>query len=408
MSFDAHRIKKDERMYWLGFSVFPGIGPVKFQLLLSHFSSAKDAWEAPIRDKQEAIGSKLTEKFEKFRQTFSLEEYAEKLKKKNVGIVTVVDAEYPERLKQIKNPPFVLYVKGNKRLLNLSLRHSRESGNLEAQRRSRISIRDKNVDPWVATRDDNSSKYIAVVGTRKITSYGETVTKLFTESLVASGCVIVSGLALGVDAVAHRTTIENKGKTIAVLGCGVDCCNPGNNQGIYNSIIQSGGTIVSEFPLSQEPTIGSFPSRNRIIAGLSDATLVTEGAEDSGALITADVALKIGRKAFAIPGPITSTLSKGPFKLLRNGGILVTTPEEVIEELGIKSHESRKNSNKKQVTGDNEEEQRIIDLLQQGTLQIDELIKRTGIASAKISAIISIMEIKGMIQRTDTYYSVSH
>ncbi|CAN5133770.1 DNA-processing protein DprA [soil metagenome] len=382
----------EERCYYLGFSSFSGIGPHKFSLLFDYFHSGKNAWLATKSELLDAkLGEKTTEKLEAFRKTFDLEKYAESLEKKQIQFVTLTDTEYPERLKQIPNAPFLLYMKGSLSCL------SEVEGVIRNDTSTLLSEK---------ISDGFEKKVIAVVGTRRITSYGRAVTELFTESLVQAGCVIVSGLALGVDAVAHQATIDTKGKTIAVLGCGVDCCFPKENLGIYQQILESGGVIVSEFPLSAPPTIGSFPARNRIVAGLSDAVLVTEGAEDSGALITADFALQYERKAFAIPGAITSSLSKGPYKLLKNGGVLVTSTEELLEKLGLKGDQRGRGDKRKVVKGDTKDEQKIIELLAQESLRIDDLIKRIGIASSELSAVLSMMEIKGFIVLQNGYYSL--
>ncbi|HLD01485.1 MAG TPA: DNA-processing protein DprA, partial [Patescibacteria group bacterium] len=246
----------EERNYWIGFSVFPGIGPARFQTLLKTFGSAKDAWHASRKEIEKALGPKLAEHFETFRSNFSLEQYTKRVEEKNVWFVTLTDSEYPQLLKQIPNPPFVLYGKGD-----LDCLYSSSEANAESRSRRSSEEGSRQARTIAPT--------IAVVGTRKITSYGEQVTRLLTEELVQAGCVVVSGLAMGVDAVAHTTTVESGGKTIAVLGCGVDCCFPATNQNVYDSILESGGCIVSEYPLSASPTKGSFPSRNRIIAGLS-------------------------------------------------------------------------------------------------------------------------------------------
>ncbi|PIT89224.1 MAG: DNA-protecting protein DprA, partial [Candidatus Levybacteria bacterium CG10_big_fil_rev_8_21_14_0_10_36_7] len=175
----------DERFYYLGFSAFPGIGPRKFEGLLKYFGSAKEGWNADQSDLKKVLGENLGSKLEDFRKKFSIEEYAQKLKDKNVWFVTINDKEYPELLKQIKRPPFLLYGKG--------------------QKFHRTSL----------------APVIAIVGTRKITSYGRHVTEMFTKELVDAGFTIVSGMAMGVDCVSHKTAIENAGKTIAVLGSGV-------------------------------------------------------------------------------------------------------------------------------------------------------------------------------------------
>lgn len=373
----------DERNYWLGFSSFPGIGPMKLKLLLNNLGSAKEAWYAARSHLAMLIGETLAEKFDEFRNEFSISDYAEKLVKRDVSFVILTDKEYPELLKKIKNPPFILYYRGNVEIL----RGVYPESNRRAQ--------------------SDKTKAIAVVGTRRTTQYGREVTEMFTQDLVANGFIIVSGLAMGVDAISHKTAIENNGKTIAVLGCGVDCCYPKENQRIYNSIVDSprgeagsGSCVVSEYPLSQLPTIGSFPSRNRIIAGLAEAVLVTEGAEDSGSLITADYAIKFGRPVFAVPGPITSSMSKGPYKLISKGAKLVTSVEDILKELKITNSKSQipnkfKNPKLKNAT---KEEQEILNLLQNEPMHFDELVRRSGFDSSKIGALLSLMEVKGMVK----------
>lgn len=354
----------EERNYWLGFSVFPGVGPMRFDLLLKHFNNAKIAWFASVSDLKKPLGESLSFKFENFRKEFSIENYVKKLKEKDVWFVTLVDKEYPEALLKIPNPPFVLFGKGNKDLLN-----------------------------------DSSLKF-GVVGTRRTTQYGREVTKILVESLASSGLTIVSGLAIGVDAIAHKTTLENSGKTIAVLGCGVDCCNPRENIGIYNSIVNGGSCVISEYPLGQLPNKGSFPSRNRIIAGLSIGTLVTEGAEDSGSLITAKLALSFGRRVFAVPGPITSSMSKGPYALIQKGATLVTSSKDIISELGISNFQFQI-FNKPKITG-TKDEIKILKLLKNESLHFDEIVRKTGIQSSKLNSILSLMEIKGMVKSLDS------
>ncbi len=342
----------NERDYWLGFSALPGIGPARFRKLLAEFGTAKAAWEAKKPD-------------------FSIEKYLKQLEEKGVWFLTLEDKEYPQLLKEIKTPPFVLYGRGQ-----------------------------APDDTWFA-------KIIAVVGARRTTQYGREVTKLLTNELTLNGFTIVSGLALGVDAISHLTALENNGsprgeagKTIAVLGCGVDCCFPGENQTLYNNILESKNCIVSEFPLGMRPTQWTFPARNRIIAGLSQAVLVTEGAEDSGSLITADFALKFGRKVFAVPGPITSSMSKGPYKLIAKGAKLVTSIEDILNELKIPSFakSSAGQAKSKIQKGETEEERKILKLLQSEALHFDEIVRKTGISSSKLSSILSLMEIKGMVK----------
>ena len=358
-----------ERSYWLGFSSFSGIGPGKFAKLLSEFGTAEKAWKADFSFLEKVLGKALTPQFVKFRDGFSIVEYEKKLQKAKVSFLILTDKEYPKLLSQIKKPPFVLYYIGSLEILRCA-------------------------------QDD---KTIAIVGTRRITEYGKQVTQSLTSDLVNSGFVIVSGLALGVDAIAHKATIANKGKTIAVLGCGVDCCYPRENQQIYNSILESGGAIVSEYPLSQQPSKGSFPSRNRIISGLSQGVIVTEGAFDSGALYTAADAFSNGRPVFAVPGPITSSLSKGPHGLIAKGAKLISGAEEVLAALQPGAG-AQKRKSAIEIKGDTKEEQKIIDLLQNESVHFDEIVKRTGIKSSKLGGILSVMEMKGMVKGGEAGY----
>jgi DNA processing protein len=351
---------KIERKYWLALSVCNGIGPVRFQKLLHHFESAKNAWEAPLEElKASGIGERMAVDLIDFKKKFSVDNYEEQMHKLQVSYCTLRDDEYPGLLKQIKNPPIILYKKGT----------------------------------YTFNKNDT---LVSVVGTRKVTEYGKDVTKLLVSDLVAAGCVIVSGLAMGVDFVAAQAAIVSGGKTIAVLGSGVDLCTPAENIGLYNKIIESGGAIISENPLGMTPNKGSFPQRNRIIAGLSLGVLVTEGAEDSGSLITANDAFENNRKVFAVPGPITSSVSKGPISLIAKGAKMVMSGKDIIDELGIKNQELR--SKKRSLKGATIEEQKIIDLLQDQSLHFDEMIKRTGYSSSQLGTLLSLMEMKGIVK----------
>ncbi len=349
-----------ERDYWLAFSSFPGVGPVKFQKLLKEFKAAKKAWNSNRIEK--VLGPKLAGKLTEFKKNYSVELYAKELQKRKVQFLTLNDKNYPKLLAQIPNPPFVLYIVG---------------------------------------KVDFDLPSIGIVGTRKITNYGREVTELFTSELSMAGFTIVSGLALGVDAQAHRSAIESKGKTIAVLGCGVDCVTPLENETLYNSIVKGYGAVVSEYPLGHPPTMGSFLSRDRIIAGLSQGILVTEGAEDSGALITADYAFKFKRPVFAVPGPITSTLSKGPFKLISKGAKLVTSSQDILEELKIKSPKLKVQN---KINKGTKEELIILSLLENESLHFDEIVRQSKINSSKLGSILSLMEVKGLVKSLDGGY----
>lgn len=357
---------QDERRYWLALSACDGIGPIRFQKLLRHFGSAKNAWNASLKElKETGIGEKISEDLIDFKKEFSLAEYEERLQNLQVTYYTLQDEDYPELLKSSNNPPTILYKKGA------------------------YSFNKKDI-------------LFSVVGTRRITEYGWEVTSMLVSELVAAGCVIVSGLAMGVDAAAAGAAIAAGGKTIAVLGSGVDLCTPAENIGLYDRILESGGAIVSENPLGMTPNKGSFPQRNRIIAGVSRGVLVTEGAQDSGSLITANFAFEFGRIVFAVPGPITSSVSKGPISLIAKGAKMVMRGKDILQELEIKGitgstsiigTTSFKNATK--------EEKRIIDLLQNQSLHFDELVKKTGFSTSQTGTLLSLMEVKGMIKSLD-------
>lgn len=351
----------DEKKYWLGFSAFPGIGPLRFKLLLKYFGSGERAWHANIKTLLKInLGEKLTAKFDHFRNTFLLDDYIKEIEKKNIRVITIKEKEYPKLLSQISDAPFLIYVRGDPTILN------------EVQPR------------------------IGVVGTRKITAYGAAVTQKITQGLVDAGVIIVSGMAYGVDTTAHQTAVDSRGKTVAVLGCGVDIIHPKENTALYWQIVEKYGAVISEFPVGMYAEKGLFPARNRIISGLSLGVVVTEGASDSGALITARYAAEQGREVFAVPGPITSDLSAGPTLLLKQGAKLVTQAQDILEELKIKPVKvvtpvtSIKDLSK--------DEKIIIELLQKESLHFDEIVKKSGINASKLGSILTMMEMKKMVK----------
>lgn len=288
----------DERNYYLAFSCFSGIGPVRFKLLVDYFGSAKSAYLASEKDLHKIhISEKLLREFLNFRKTFPLSAYNQKLKKLDICAITLFEEDYPQLLSEISDPPFVIYVRGN--------------------------IPDKK----------ELKKSVAVVGTRKITNYGMHVTRRIAAGLSKEGFIVVSGMAYGVDTVAHEAAIEAGGKTIAVLGCGVNVIHPISNSNLYWKIVKSAGAVISEYPPGRYADRSYFPLRNRIISGLSLGVVVCEGAINSGSMITARYAAEQGREVFAVPGPITSPLSFGPMKLIKDGAKIIQNAQDIIEEL---------------------------------------------------------------------------
>jgi len=365
----------EERNYYLGFSLVSGIGPKRFASLLKHFKTAKKAWNAPESELKDAgLGSSFIQSLTHFRNEFDFSSYLQKLKQKRASFLASCDKGYPKLLKELDAPPIVLFVKGDLAKVDFE-------------------------------------RTIGVVGTRKITNYGSVVTKLFATDLALAGFTIVSGLAMGVDAVAGWSAVQSNGKTVAVLGSGVDLCFPPVNKPLYDKIINGGGVVFSEFPLGSTPTKGSFPSRNRIIAGLSLGVLVTEGAEDSGALITAAEAQKIKRPVFAVPGPITSSLSKGPLSLIAKGGKLVMSAQDILKEFKISSfaHSTslRASAGRVKLQNLSKEELKIAQLLENEGLSFDEIVRNSKLDSAEIGSLLSMMEIKGIIQRSEGFFKLA-
>lgn len=370
-----------EKSYYLAFSNFSGIGPIKFLKLLKTFGSAKDAWNASENELLEILKPALSEKFFNFRKEFEIEKNEENLLKKKINFICLFEDSYPSHLKQIKNPPIILYSKGNKEILN------------QVQ--------------------NDTRKFLAVVGTRKVTSYGRSITQMFSGELAKHGIVIVSGLAIGVDGLAHSACLDANGITVAVLGNGVDICYPRENQKIYDRILENNGIIISELPPGEAPNVGSFPSRNRIVAGLCDAVLVTEGASDSGSLITANFGLEFGRKVFAVPGPITSQLSAAPLRLIEKGAKLVVSPEDILKEFKMQNSSIRQaqdlrkgNIESQKFKNLTPDEKKIIELIENEPMGFDEIVRSLKLDPSKVGSILSMMEIKGLIKSSGGSYFI--
>lgn len=360
-----------EREAWIAFSCFPNIGPARFGLLRKYFGSARKAFGAPVKEFL-GIGfsEKLAGEFENFRKDFDLASYLLRLKRLGVKIILLEDKDYPNLLKKIDDSPHTLYVRN----------------------KGRDSV------------SDSAGVSVAVVGTRKPTAYGKEVTERLVTGLIDNGVTIVSGLALGIDAIAHRAALEAGGKTIGVLGCGVDNIYPPANRQLGERMLKSGqGIIVSEYPLGYPAFPTNFPTRNRIVSGLSLGVLVIEGAQKSGTLLTASAAAAQGREVFAVPGPITSPVSKAPHFLIRNGAKLVEKVEDILEELKIESRilnlESRK------VLPETKEEKKIMEILEKEGLDIDTLVRISKLDTGRVLGTLTGMELKGMIKNIGGVYT---
>lgn len=345
--------------YLLALHSINGLGPIRLKAILEYFKDPKLAWEGNLQEFQEiGIPQKIANLLGETRKKIDPETYAEAIKKNGIKWVSVFDGDYPNLLKQIYDPPTILYYQGEF--------PSQEVGS------------------------------VGVVGTRKMTGYGKVATEQFTQGLINAGLTIVSGLARGIDSQAHLTAVEGKGKTIAVLGGGLNRIFPPENRGLANKIASGFGAVVSEFPPNYPALAGNFPARNRIISGLSLAILVVEAAQGSGSLITARLALEQGREVFAIPGPVTSALSKGPIDLIKQGAVAVFSPDEILEELGINRLQDTdyRVQNKREIS---EEERQVLAVLENENRHIDEIGRQLHFASPKISALLLKMEISGLV-----------
>ena len=295
--------------------------------------------------------------------------------------IRIESENYPKLLKGIKNPPKVLYIRGE-------LKSSAPKG--------QASLSEAEWD----------EQCFAVVGTRRFSSYGKQVALEIAGDLAAAGWTIVSGLAPGIDTFCHQATLERKKQTIAVLGTGLDekSIYPQSNLKLAQKIIETGGCLISEYPEGTRGTQFTFPQRNRIISGISIGVLVIEAKERSGALITAEWAKKQGRKVFAIPGPIHSSNSRGPHKLIKEGAKLVENANDILLELNLPEI-----TRPGLVEGENREENLILESLKEESLYIDKIIEKTKLPAAIVASTIAILEIKGKIRNLGgNIYAISH
>ena len=296
-----------------------------------------------------------------------------KIKKININVKKIKDKGYPDLLKELKGEaPKQLYYKGS----------------------------------WDDSIFENC---LAVVGSRRMTSYGKQITEKIVGQIAASGITIVSGFMYGIDATAHQAALDVGGRTIAVMPCGMDYICPEYQGVLYRKIIENNGLIISEFEADQKAAYWTFPKRNRIVAGLSQATLIVEAAEKSGSLITANIAKKYQRKVFAIPGPLTSILSAGTSNLIKNGAEMVTGADDIIKYYGVGNGVLNRATNikdvRRSVTNTSLEEQ-IVYELQAEPLEIDVLSRKIDVPISKIGTAISMMQLKGLIKEEKGKYYV--
>ena len=277
--------------YWLGFNLVKGIGPAKVQAMLDYFGHLGPAWHASELQLQKiGLDRRAIRSFIETRSQLNLDACLQQVEKLGVTVLTWESADYPSYLREIPTAPPVIYLQGE-------LQGDRSPG-------------------------------CRCGGTRRLTAYGRQITRDLVTGLVRHGVTIVSGLARGIDAVAHKIALEAGGRTIAVLGSGLDCIYPAEHRSLVREIVAGRGVVMSEYGLGVQPEAKNFPPRNRIISGLSLGVIVVEAGERSGALITANFALEQGRDVFAVPGNINSLASQGPNRLIQDGAKLVTSVDD--------------------------------------------------------------------------------
>ncbi len=348
--------------YRVGFSLIPGIGRVRLAQLENHFSNLEYAWESGPADlKRAGLDNSSMSAVISWRPKLSLEAEMKKLDRYGVKVLTWHDPNYPSRLKEIYDYPPILYVRG--------------------------SLRPE--DEWC----------LAVVGTRRATAYGRQITEEIVTDLAQNKITIVSGLARGIDSVAHHSALEVSGRSIAVLACGLDVVYPNENANLARRIIQQ-GALISEYPLGTRPKPSNFFPRNRIMSGLSLGVLVAEAGEASGAMNTAHWAIEQNREVFAIPGSILSPTSRGTNHLIQEGAKLVRDYTDIMEELNLTA--VARQIEIKEVIPSSDTESLLLKKLGAEPTHIDEVCRSSGLSISTVSSTLAMMELKGLIKQVGT------
>lgn len=358
----------EELFYWVWLSAITCMAPRKKNQLLEVFSAPVNLWHAS-RKELEKLSFLNTEAVWGILDKSTREKthgHLENIYKDNIKVIPIADEKYPRYLKNIYDPPIVLYMKGT----------------LEQEETS-----------------------IAVVGSRAATPYGLSMAERLGCDLAGFGITVVSGMARGIDTGAHRGALKAKGRTLAVLGCGLDRPYPPENKDLMESIAQS-GAVLSEFIPGTPPIPMNFPIRNRIISGLTVGTVVIEANEKSGSLITADLALQQGREVFAVPGNITSAVSRGTNKLIKEGAKIVTSVADIFEELNF--YKSTYNTNNTGIQGISCEnilkgldgdERILVKLMGNDCLHIDRLMNTSGFSVQRVNSLLVMLELKGVVEQ---------
>lgn len=356
----------NDKKSWIALSLVPGIGPIKMRNLIAHFGSPEKVLEAPNDEllAVEGIDAATAKAIVQHKTKNNLDRELELIHKHQVKVITVEDEEYPLNLKFTFDPPMLIYVKGT------------------------------------LIPEDNIA--ISMVGARKATGYGKTITEKLSGELAQRGITIISGLARGIDTSAHRGALNKGGRTIAVLGSGLAILYPPENKGLAEEIARQ-GAVISEFSMATGPERGNFPRRNRLISGLSLGTVVVEAAEESGALITASYALEQGREVFAVPGNIYNKYSQGTHKLIKQGAKLTEKAEDIIEEIDsfrqMRFYPKKNSGNVSEPVPLSSEERQVYEAMIPEPLYIDQISETSNISINLLASILVGLEMKGKIKQ---------
>lgn len=354
----------EDIFYWLALSLIPGVGSILIKRLLDRFKTPEAVFRASLKElvRIEGLGEKVAGEIRKGPSEKAVEGELSLLEKTGGKVVTLKDGDYPTRLKDIYDPPALLYLRGELRI------------------------------------EDELA--VAIVGSRKTSAYGREVTEKIGEDLARHGVTVVSGMARGIDSVAHKGALQGGGRTIAVLGCGVDVIYPPENRNLFYQIIER-GAILSEFPMGSPPEGGHFPRRNRIISGLSIGVVIVQASAESGSLITAGYALEQGREVFAVPGNVGAEGSRGTNQLIKEGAKLVESSEDILEEILPQWRREGATAQKGDpaVLSLTEPEKTLYGLLGETPSHIDAIIRESRLDPGRVSSLLLNLELKGLISQ---------
>jgi DNA processing protein len=345
--------------YWIGFQRTKRIGPVRLARLTDHFGSIESAWNAPGADLRLVLDEHSVDSLIAVRRTYDPDAEIERIERLDVSVTTLDQPDYPRLLAEIPNPPAVLYYKG--------------------------------------TLDEGDINALGMVGTRRCTPYGRQIAHTMASELAAAGVTVVSGLALGIDGQAHRGALDGGGRTLAILGSGVDIIYPSSHRDLAEKVMAN-GAVISDYPPGTKPDARNFPPRNRIIAGLSRGVVVVESPLRSGALITVDFAADYGRDVYCVPGNALSEASAGCHRVIRDGGRLVASAADLLEDLGITAPEP--GSAVQQAFPMTDAERHLFNYIRWEPQYIDEIAASAGLPAHDCGAMLTMLELKGAVRDT--------